>query len=152
IPSIGTVSSIRRIASTAAPSAFSFSPNPTQRPAASAPASVTRTSSSARLRSGCEGSRTSCEITCWSASDIRVRLFGFAMTGGHKHRRRIYGHRRPPHISRYGLRPPLRSGAAWWPLERGGRLAPGAAAALHGSATAGDEDAEGGEQREPVSE
>ena len=52
IPSIGTVSSSRRIASTAAPSADSFSPLPTQRAAASAAASVTRTSSSARLRSG----------------------------------------------------------------------------------------------------
>src|SRR5829696_5462358 len=51
-PSICTVSSIRRIASTAAPSAFSFSPSPTQRAAASAPYSVTRTSSMARLRSG----------------------------------------------------------------------------------------------------
>src|SRR3954447_8684002 len=51
-PSIRTVSSIRRMASTAAPSAFSFSPSPTQRAAASAPYSVTRTSSIARLRSG----------------------------------------------------------------------------------------------------
>src|SRR4051812_36629588 len=47
-----TVSSIRRIASTAAPSAFSFSPSPTQRAAAIAPYSVTRTNSMARLRSG----------------------------------------------------------------------------------------------------
>src|SRR2546423_11678391 len=52
MPSIWTVSSIRRIASTAAPSADSFSPRPTQRAAASAPYSVTRTSSRARLRSG----------------------------------------------------------------------------------------------------
>ena len=49
-----TVSSISRIASTAAPSADSFSPSPTQRAAASAPYSVTRTSSIARLRSGRE--------------------------------------------------------------------------------------------------
>ncbi len=41
-----------RIASTAAPSAPFLSPLPSQRPAASAAASVTRTSSSARLRSG----------------------------------------------------------------------------------------------------
>ena len=41
-----------RIASTAAPSPPSLSPLPTQRPAAMAPASVTRTSSRARLRSG----------------------------------------------------------------------------------------------------
>src|SRR3954452_24352700 len=47
-----TVSSISRMASTAAPSADSFSPSPTQRAAASAPYSVTRTSSIARLRSG----------------------------------------------------------------------------------------------------
>src|SRR3954468_14941262 len=52
MPSIWTVSSISRMASTAAPSAFSFSPSPTQRAAASAPYSVTRTSSMARLRSG----------------------------------------------------------------------------------------------------
>src|SRR3954447_259318 len=52
MPSICTVSSSSRIASTAAPSAFSFSPSPTQRAAASAPYSVTRTSSIARLRSG----------------------------------------------------------------------------------------------------
>src|SRR3954447_2385073 len=51
-PSMRTVSSIRRMASTAAPSADSFSPSPTQRAAASAPYSVTRTSSIARLRSG----------------------------------------------------------------------------------------------------
>src|SRR3954451_14401098 len=47
-----TVSSISRMASTAAPSADSFSPSPTQRAAASAPYSVTRASSIARLRSG----------------------------------------------------------------------------------------------------
>src|SRR3954452_25118088 len=51
-PSMRTVSSIRRMASKAAPSADSFSPSPTQRAAASAPYSVTRTSSIARLRSG----------------------------------------------------------------------------------------------------
>ncbi len=41
-----------RMASTAAPSPPSLSPRPTHRPAAMAPASVTRTSSRARLRSG----------------------------------------------------------------------------------------------------
>src|SRR5262245_26566451 len=51
-PSIETVSIISRIASTAAWSAATLSPRPTQRPAARAAASVTRTSSSARLRSG----------------------------------------------------------------------------------------------------
>ncbi len=59
MPSIGTVSSRRRIASTAAWSAASLSPRPVQRAAASAAASVTRTSSSARLRSGFVESRTS---------------------------------------------------------------------------------------------
>ena len=55
MPSIGTVASTVRIASTAAPSAPFLSPRPTQREAASAADSVTRTSSIARLRSGfCE--------------------------------------------------------------------------------------------------
>ena len=52
MPSIGTVSSTMRMASTAAPSAPSLSPRPIHRDAASAAASVTRTSSMARLRSG----------------------------------------------------------------------------------------------------
>ena len=52
IPSMLTVSSTLRIASTAAPSAASLSPRPTQREAASAADSVTRTNSIARLRSG----------------------------------------------------------------------------------------------------
>src|SRR5690349_12513129 len=51
-PSISTVASMCRIASTAARSAAILSPNPTQRAQASAAASVTRTSSSARFRSG----------------------------------------------------------------------------------------------------
>src|SRR5215831_9642834 len=54
-PSIETESSIARIASTAAWSAASLSPRPTQRPAPIAADSVTRTSSSARLRSGRTG-------------------------------------------------------------------------------------------------
>src|SRR6478672_9300376 len=54
-PSISTVASMCRIASTAAWSAASLSPNPTQRAEASAAASVTRTSSSARFRSGASG-------------------------------------------------------------------------------------------------
>src|SRR5438309_2312852 len=49
-PSIGIIPSARRMASTAAPSAVFLSPRPIQRALASAPASVTRTSSSARLR------------------------------------------------------------------------------------------------------
>ncbi len=51
VPSMATLSKARRIASTAAPSASFFLPRPIQRLAASAPASLTRTSSSARLRS-----------------------------------------------------------------------------------------------------
>src|SRR3954471_8258801 len=51
-PSIDTVSSSSRMASTAAPSAPSLSPLPTQRAHARAAYSVVRTSSSARLRSG----------------------------------------------------------------------------------------------------
>src|SRR5690242_9125178 len=51
-PSMATVWSMCRIASTAAWSADSFSPRPIQRPAPIAAASVTRTSSSARFRSG----------------------------------------------------------------------------------------------------
>src|SRR5690242_18417119 len=47
-----TLSSTKRIASTAAWSALSFSPRPIQRAAAIAPASVTRTSSIAMFRSG----------------------------------------------------------------------------------------------------
>ncbi len=51
-PCIDTELTMCRIASTAAPSPPSLSPRPTHRPAAIAAASVTRTSSSARLRSG----------------------------------------------------------------------------------------------------
>src|SRR6201991_4696823 len=51
-PRIDTELTSSRIASTAAPSPPSLSPRPTHRPAAIAPASVTLTSSSARLRSG----------------------------------------------------------------------------------------------------
>src|SRR3954469_21232904 len=51
-PLMLTVPIRARMASTAAPSPPFLSPRPTQRPAAMAAASVTRTSSSARLRSG----------------------------------------------------------------------------------------------------
>src|SRR5688572_6440159 len=54
-PSMFTVDSTMRMASTAAPSAPSLSPRPTKRDAASAAASVVRTSSMARLRSGACG-------------------------------------------------------------------------------------------------
>ena len=55
IPSIGTEDSTIRMASTAAPSAPSLSPRPIQRLAAMAAASVVRTRSMARLRSGAWG-------------------------------------------------------------------------------------------------
>src|SRR4051794_3746982 len=51
-PSIDTLSIIRRMASTAALSAAILSPRPPHRAPASEAASVTRTSSMARLRSG----------------------------------------------------------------------------------------------------
>ncbi len=51
-PCMETDCTSERIALTAAPSAPFLSPNPTQRAAAIAAASVTRTSSRARLRSG----------------------------------------------------------------------------------------------------
>ena len=54
-PFMSTVCRTKRIALTAAASAASLSPRPMKRPAASAPASVTRTSSSARLRVGSLG-------------------------------------------------------------------------------------------------
>ena len=52
VPRMPMVEIITRIALTATPSASFLSPRPTQRPAAMAAASVTRTSSRARLRSG----------------------------------------------------------------------------------------------------
>ena len=52
VPVMLTVPRIRRMASTAAPSAPSLSPRPTHLAAAMAAASVVRTSSMARLRSG----------------------------------------------------------------------------------------------------
>ncbi|CAM5710197.1 hypothetical protein SVIOM342S_05652 [Streptomyces violaceorubidus] len=59
-PFIETVWTRVRMARTAAPSAPFLSPRPTQRPAAIAAASVTRTSSMARLRSGAsEGTSSS---------------------------------------------------------------------------------------------
>jgi hypothetical protein len=50
MPSMATLLMVARMASTAAPSAPFLSPRPTQRAAARAAASVTRTSSRARLR------------------------------------------------------------------------------------------------------
>src|SRR4051794_1794064 len=72
------------MASTAAWSACSLSPRPTQRAAASAAASVTRTSSSARFRSGLVVSRTSCEMTLLSSAPIgpEPRRYGSDGAGG----------------------------------------------------------------------
>src|SRR6478609_372181 len=69
-PRMPTVEISTRIALTATPSAPFLSPRPTQRPAAMAAASVTRTSSRARLRSGEEGA-TDKESGMW-LSDMAV--------------------------------------------------------------------------------
>src|SRR5580693_3601121 len=66
IPSIGTLERTVRIASTAAPSAPSLSPRPIHRLAASAAASVTRTRSMARFRSGAWGDVTTEPDHSWS--------------------------------------------------------------------------------------
>src|SRR3954462_14983796 len=66
-PSMPIVEIITRIALTATWSAPFLSPRPTQRAAAMAAASVTRTSSIARLRSGAAGSGVSGEETVVSA-------------------------------------------------------------------------------------
>src|SRR4051794_27114568 len=78
-PSMETVSSISRIASTAAWSALSFSPRPIQRAAPIAAASVTRTISSARFRSGASATefleanrRAGCERHCESEPEPRA--------------------------------------------------------------------------------
>src|SRR6185503_14965843 len=68
-----TLSSTKRIASTAAWSALSFSPRPIQRAAAIAPASVTRTSSSAMLRSGaCRALTVSHPFRCLDADEVEA--------------------------------------------------------------------------------
>src|SRR5437016_7966119 len=67
-PSMGTLCSTTRMASTAAPSAPSLSPLPIQREAARAAASVTRTSSMARLRSG----------ACLSPADIAPGTYPYS--------------------------------------------------------------------------
>ena len=61
-PRIETVWMSWRMASTAAPSPPFLSPRPTQRPAAIAAASVTRTSSIARLRSGASRRRSAAVV------------------------------------------------------------------------------------------
>src|SRR5205809_101308 len=72
-PRIETLSSTKRMASTAAWSALSFSPRPIQRAAAIAPASVTRTSSSAMLRSGaCRALTASHPFRCLDPDEVET--------------------------------------------------------------------------------
>src|SRR6476661_5728933 len=66
VPFMPIVEIITRMALTATPSAPFLSPRPTQRPAAIAAASVTRTSSRARLRSGDVGATVSSSGSCES--------------------------------------------------------------------------------------
>src|SRR3954468_23716231 len=73
-PRMETVPMRWRIASTAAASAPFFSPRPTQRPAAIAAASVTRTSSIARLRSGAS----------WRTGNTSGITFGSLMHPNHR--------------------------------------------------------------------
>src|ERR671916_1927312 len=87
MPSIATVSSRMRMASTAAPSAPSLSPRPIQRAQARAAYSVVRTSSIARLRSG--PPRASMRRTLYDAWGLaRVAVDGLAQVAGHEHRGR----------------------------------------------------------------
>src|SRR5829696_8021695 len=86
-PFMLTVPMSARIASTAAPSPPFLSPRPTQRPAAMAAASVTRTSSMARLRSGASRRRSD------AASAPDVVISGLLLHGHHEHRPAAYGDR-----------------------------------------------------------
>src|SRR5262245_5483674 len=72
-PRIATLSRTKRMASTAAWSASSFSPRPIQRAAAIAAASVTRTSSIAMLRSGACRALTSADPKGLVAALDRMR-------------------------------------------------------------------------------
>ena len=67
VPSKFTVVKKARIASTAAASAASLSPRPMKGTARIAAASVARTSSSARFRSGCSGLMSAVRLTMRSA-------------------------------------------------------------------------------------
>src|SRR3954454_886286 len=117
-PFMLTVPMSARMASTAAPSPPFLSPRPTQRPAAMAAASVTRTSSRARLRSGAGGSarkpapglvgRESGSDTQTSSSDHRglgsyvhdrSRPDGPASAPPDRRRRRATPDRRPPYAA-----------------------------------------------------
>src|SRR3954452_2294401 len=72
-PRIETLSRTKRIASTAAWSALPFSPRPIHRAAAMAPASVTRTSSSAMLRSGaCRALTASHPFRCLDPDEVET--------------------------------------------------------------------------------
>ena len=81
-PRIETVPMSERIASTAAPSPPFLSPRPTQRPAAMAAASVTRTSSSARLRSGASGALRGGLRRSWPHPTAAVRRSEAWSAGG----------------------------------------------------------------------
>ena len=69
------------MASTAAPSASFFLPRPIQRLAASAPASLTRTSSSARLRSKLVSGRLSMADSPSQPGSIRIKAGGSSTAG-----------------------------------------------------------------------
>src|SRR3954451_2397365 len=72
-PRIETLSRTKRMASTAAWSALSLSPRPIQRAAAIAPASVTRTSSMAMLRSGaCRALTASHPFRCLDSDEVEA--------------------------------------------------------------------------------
>src|SRR3954453_10596384 len=72
-PRIETLSRTKRMASTAAWSALSFSPRPIQRAAAIAPASVTRTSSIAMFRSGaCRALTASHPFRCLDSDEVEA--------------------------------------------------------------------------------
>src|SRR5215211_2200657 len=79
MPAIEIVSSIARIASTAASSALSFSPRPTHRPHAIAAFSVTRTSSSARFLSGAFGGGTPSSSEACSATRLIPEMFSHSV-------------------------------------------------------------------------
>src|SRR5439155_9574222 len=76
-PAIRTVSSIARMPSTAAWSADSLSPRPIQRPAPIAAASVTRTSSSARFRSGARAEGSATDASGRAMGSILHPVWGF---------------------------------------------------------------------------
>src|SRR5947209_6278511 len=101
-PRIDTEPTNLRMASTAAPSPPFLSPRPTQRPAAIAAASVTRTSSIARLRSG-----SSCFRSSRGFDKVLISPPGTARQRHLNCRRKIVKHHNP---ARSLLRERLRAG------------------------------------------